>query len=298
MLTQLIHALQNLGNRNKKKLISSANYPLHIHHEENWPEPNEIEIGTFNAPELKKEMLPQLVSDYVFEQAKLRDNADPEYAAIAVLASAAALIGGAVTISPKRLYKDWNLKPILWAMIIGSPSRMKTPSLLIGINLFKYATKQVIEPTNQQLEKEFQASQRSIKAKISKLEKDAEKHIQEGNDKAAKKIYLEIEQLTLPLPKYRKPFINDATIEALIKRIESNPLGLLLYRDELYGWISGLESKEKAQERSFCNEAFNGYGVYEVERINRGNLIIENPTLFVLGNIQPDRLKILISGRC
>ena len=297
MIIQFFSALQKKGNQKKKELSSPQSSMLQIKHSIHWEKPLELKAELQSVPELSKSMLPKLVSDYTFEQAKIRDNADPEYTAVAIIIAAAALIGGSAAISPKRRNKDWKLKPVLWAMIVGSPSKMKTPSLLVGVNLIKHAIKEVIEPENQRLELGFKATERTHKAQISKLEKDAEKHVQEGNEKAAKQIFTQIEQLTQPQPQYRRPLINDATVEALIKRIQSNPLGVLLYRDELYGWMASLDKQDKAQERSFCNEAFNGDGVYEVERVGRGNLKLKNPTLFVLGNIQPDRLKTLVSSR-
>lgn len=262
-----------------------------------WPEPLDIKEQLLSALPVTNNMLSELSFEYITEQAKLRDNASPEYAAVSILACAAALIGGSATISPKRLFKDFELKPTLWAMIIGSPSRMKTPSAQIGLSLFRYALKNVTEPANKKLESQFETQQKLNKAKVEQLEKIAQKHMEQGEEDAAKKVYCEISMLDQTKPKYRRPMINDCTIEALIRRVETNPLGVFLFRDELYGWLEPLERNDRAQDRSFVNEAFNGKGLYEVERISRGNLILENPTLFVMGNIQPDRLKNLINGR-
>lgn len=297
MIVRLLKVLQSFSNSAPQQSNKGENlsYPMGTNIE--WGIPSELQPDLPRVPELEHSMLPRVVSDYVFEQAKSLDNADPEYCAVAVLTAAAALIGGSVVISPKRNNKGWKLKPIIWAINVGSPSKMKTPSLMAGLNLLEYAYKVVIEPENKRVELEFKATERKHKAQISRLEKEAEKLMQEGDEKAANQFFAQIEQLTQPQPQYRKPLLNNATVEALIKRIQTNPLGVLLYRDELLGWIAGLEKKENAEERAFCNEAFNGFGTYEAERIVRGNLIVKNPTLFVLGNIQPDRLKSLVSGR-
>ncbi|WP_019676056.1 DUF3987 domain-containing protein [Arsukibacterium perlucidum] len=283
--------LKSTSVKNVKVTITNRN------NDSEWSEPLDMKEQLVSALPVTNDMLSKLFFEYITEQAKLRDNASQEYAAVAVLACAAALIGGSATISPKRLFKDFDLKPTLWAMIIGSPSRMKTPSAQIGLSLLRHALKTVTEPANKKLESQFETQQKLNKAKVEQLEKIAQQHMDKGEEDAAKEVYLEINMLDLTKPKYRRPMINDCTIEALIRRVETNPLGVFLFRDELYGWLEPLERNDKAQDRSFVNEAFNGKGLYEVERISRGNLILENPTLFIMGNIQPDRLRNLISGR-
>jgi len=68
---------------------------------------------------------------------------------------------------------------------------------------------------------------------------------------------------------------------------------LLIKRDELTGWIGEMDRYNNAMhassDRAFWLKAWDG-GHYHYDRINRGELFIENLSVSILGGIQPDRL--------
>ena len=83
---------------------------------------------------------------------------------------------------------------------------------------------------------------------------------------------------------------NDATIEKLSELLAENPRGLLLYRDELVGLLSGWDREGREGDRAFFLEAWNGYGSLTTDRISRGTVHTENLCLSIFGNIQPAKL--------
>src|SRR4030095_12298529 len=69
-----------------------------------------------------------------------------------------------------------------------------------------------------------------------------------------------------------------------------NPRGLLLFRDELVGWLKTLDREGHEGDRAFYLEAWAGQGSFTYDRIERGTLHIKTVTLSVLGGIQPGPL--------
>ena len=64
----------------------------------------------------------------------------------------------------------------------------------------------------------------------------------------------------------------------------------MICHDELSGWFGSMERYSSGSDRSFWLEAYNG-GRRASNRIRRGNKIIPNVSVCVLGGIQPDKMR-------
>src|SRR5215471_9930822 len=84
--------------------------------------------------------------------------------------------------------------------------------------------------------------------------------------------------------------VNDTTVEKLGELLNQNPNGLLLFRDELSGFLRLMERPGHENDRSFYCEAWNGSGAYIYDRLGRGTLRIEAACVSILGGIQPGPL--------
>ncbi|MEZ4871331.1 MAG: DUF3987 domain-containing protein [Bdellovibrionales bacterium] len=80
-------------------------------------------------------------------------------------------------------------------------------------------------------------------------------------------------------------------MEKLAEMLRDSPNGLLVHRDELTGFLAGLEKKGREQDRSFYLEAWNGDQRHNVDRIGRGSISVPALCLTVLGGIQPSRFQ-------
>ncbi len=69
--------------------------------------------------------------------------------------------------------------------------------------------------------------------------------------------------------------VNDATVEKLGELLNQNPNGLLLFRDELSGFLRLMDRPGHENDRGFYCEAWNGTGAYTYDRLGRGTLRIE-----------------------
>ena len=77
--------------------------------------------------------------------------------------------------------------------------------------------------------------------------------------------------------------------------LNENCNGLLLYRDEISGFLKTIDREDRANDRAFYTQAFNGLGRYTYDRIERGTIDIENLCVAILGNIQPGVLRPYLS---
>ncbi|MBF0291003.1 MAG: DUF3987 domain-containing protein [Nitrospinae bacterium] len=92
-------------------------------------------------------------------------------------------------------------------------------------------------------------------------------------------------------PSGRRYYVNDVSVEKLLEIMSVNPNGLLLYRDEIAGWLASIDKPGSEEARAIYLEAWNGDGSYTQDRIGRGTIRVENCILSVVGAIQPSKLQ-------
>jgi len=86
-------------------------------------------------------------------------------------------------------------------------------------------------------------------------------------------------------PKEKKIFVSDTTPEAQWMAMEANPDGLLLYRDEIAGWIRDFGRYNSSGEVQNNLSAWSQTPI-EISRV-KGSIYVEQPNFNVLGGIQP-----------
>jgi hypothetical protein len=204
----------------------------------------------------------------------------------------ASVIGAGCGIRPKRR-DDWLVVPNLWGGVIARPSvLLKTPSLneaLTPLYKLEAEAKQAYDTVRGEYEIElegFKAQKEALKAdmlaaakgkKNARLDMDAAKHA--------------MKNLEAPeAPIWRRYRTNDTTVEKLGELLKENPHGLLIFRDELIGFLAALDREDRKSDRGFYLEAWNGYGSFLYDRIGRGTVLIENCCVSILGGIQPAKL--------
>ena len=71
--------------------------------------------------------------------------------------------------------------------------------------------------------------------------------------------------------------------------MNENPNGLLVFRDEMSGFLRTIDNEQRPNDRAFYLEGFNGTGSYRYDRIGRGTVDIDHMVISLLGTIQPGR---------
>ncbi len=192
-----------------------------------------------------------------------------------------------------RKETGWIEFPNLWGMLIGRPSLMKSPSM-----------KAVRKPLDfLMIESKYQYD---IAIKQYKVKKEAWDLLKKAKEENMKKSFkeklshnhvIDLEQFVNEdlaqepyLPKHKRYKTDDITVEKLGELLIENPQGLLLFRDELSGWLYSFEKSGRENDRPFFLESWSGKEDFNIDRIGRGSLYIPALCLSILGSIQPGPL--------
>jgi len=253
---------------------------------DDWPAIAKIPDARLPVPAFNMELLPEALRPWIADISE-RMQCPPDFPAIGAMVALAAAVGRRIGIRPKR-FDDWPVVPNLWGAIVGRPGVLKTPALA-----------EAMRPLERLAAKAREAHTAAMRehvgrAELAKARKDtlrAElRSKKDRRDEAA--ILADLRELTgqdTP-PVELRYLTNDPTVEKLGELLAVNPAGVLVFRDELTGWLRSLDREGREGDRSFYLEAWNGTGAYTYDRIGRGTLHIEAATVSVLGGIQPGPL--------
>jgi putative DNA primase/helicase len=217
----------------------------------------------------------------------------PDFAAVGAVVVAGSLIGRKVGILPKRR-DDWLVVPNLWGAVVGRPSLMKSPALA---EVMKPLARLVAEAYEDYREAKLayemdvmvaEATKAAFKDELKKAAREAAKTEDRSQVEEIARRGQDTEVPEEPVLKRYKT--EDATVEKISEILLENPLGILVHRDELSGWLRNFDKQGREGDRSFYLEAWNGTGSFDVDRIGRGSLHVPALCLSILGSIQPGPL--------
>ena len=253
-----------------------------------WPQPE----ARFLRPELPappalplQEVFGPIWAAWIAKAAEAKA-APPDYIAAALLSVAGATIGNTRWASP---WAGWAEPPIIWAMAIGTPSMNKSP----GFDAVLTPLRQLERSARGRVDAEV--ADWKDRAEVAKIAEAAWKEsvkaaMKDGKGAPAKPASAN------PGPEPIRPrlALTDATVEKIGVILASQPRGVLMFRDELAGWLSGMTRYSGGgSDRPFWLEAYGGRA-FMVERMGRDPVYVDFLSVGVLGGIQPDRLKSLL----
>ena len=259
---------------------------------EAWPEPGELPGGLLPVPAFPEKIVPEGFRAWITDVAE-RFQCPVEFPAVGVIVVLGAAVGRSIGIRPKRL-DDWTVVPNLWGGLVGRPGIMKSPAL-----------SEIMKPLCQldaKAREEFDAESKryEIERAVAKVEREA-KIREAAKSETAKALLLDSTACSEPTPPTaRRHIVNDSTVEKLGEILNANPRGILLFRDELTGWLRTLDREGREGDRAFYLEAWNGIGSFTYDRIGRGTVHIPAACVSILGGIQPgplgDYLRACVKG--
>jgi putative DNA primase/helicase len=228
-------------------------------------------------------LLPSAFAGWVHDVAD-RTQCPPDFVGVAVMVSAAAVVGRQVAIRPKR-QDDWIVVPNLWGLAVGRPGLMKTAAMQEAQRGLRRLVSDARAAHKTGMESHaFRLAE--AKARRKAVEKQLKTAAEKGQPTDALRETFEAAKVPDP-PVERRYVVNDATVEKLGALLNLHPNGLLLFRDEISGLLRSMDRDGHENARAFYCEAWNGTGTYSYDRIARGTLHIEAACVSILGGIQP-----------
>ena len=242
---------------------------------------------------LSETLLPAPLAGWLADVAE-RTQAPIEYAAAPALVALGALIGRAVGILPKR-HDDWLVVPNLWGADIGRPGLMKSPL----INEAMKPLRRLGQLASERFEREkatASAEADVLKIRVQSTQDEIKAALKKNGDVASLQSNLAVLKSKLETRCTERRYVtNDGTVEKIGELLNENPRGLLLLRDEISGFLRGLDRPGHEGDREFYLEAWNGTGQFTYDRIGRGTLHVDALTLSIFGSIQPAKLQGYVS---
>jgi hypothetical protein len=267
--------------------------------EKEWPEPGSLTEPLPPVEPCPMHAVPSPLRTWIEDVAE-RIQGPVEYMVAGALAACGSLLGRRCTIRPLEK-DDWTVTPNLWAMIIGDPAALKTP-MLGPVKSILDSIEASMRQSYEERKREWDLDQVATKMAQSAVEGNAKKAAKDAaaaglDAKAAARRVLDESGAVDDLPPIRERVMTqDGTIEALYGLLADNPEGLLVYRDELAGWLRAMERDGREAERAFYLEAWNGQGRFTIDRVGRGTQDVEALCVGVIGTIQPGVVAELVDG--
>jgi hypothetical protein len=214
--------------------------------------------ANFDPPPLPADLLPETIERYARIEG-VNMGCDPAGLAMSALTVCAAAISDTIKLRVKQHDAHYLEPARLWNVQVGDPSTKKTP----GFNQSAAPLRRI----DYQLTTEYVAEK-------------------EGYDELST-----AEKKKRPAPKHRRLILEDTTVEAAQEVLKNSPDGVLCLQDELSGFLGNMDkysgNKGANTDRAFWMKAYNG-GPASFHRITRGEGLIPNLSVCMLGGVQPD----------
>ncbi|MFN6161502.1 MAG: YfjI family protein [Planctomycetota bacterium] len=240
------------------------------------------------------DLLPRSVGAAVDDIAE-RMQCPPDFPAAAMLVAMGSILGCRIGIRPKRR-DDWLVVPNLWGCVIGRPSLKKSPAIATAEKRLRAIEARDADRMADAL-REAEVETRIARAQKKQAEKDLEKAAKDGDREAMRRLAEEIERLDEQVhPVSRRIITTDCTIEKLAELLREHPAGLILWIDELIGWMRGLDREDKAGQRQQFLTLWSGIGKLNIDRITRGSMVVESACMSLFGCATPGALSDYVSS--
>jgi hypothetical protein len=207
---------------------------------------------------------------------------DPAYIALPLISALASAVGNTRRV---QLKSTWHEPCVIWTVVVGESGTLKSPALDLALENVR--RRQAAEFTKYLEELlEYEQHLKIYKVDLSEWEKKRRKIS------------------VLPPEKPEPPVLaqniaEDCTVEAMAERLQCQPRGILLARDELSGWINSFDAYKSARGADVAHWlSMHRAGSVLVNR-KTGTKIIRVPraAVSVCGGIQPLTLKAALEGR-
>lgn len=222
------------------------------------------------------DVLPEPVRAYVVAGAKAI-GCDASYIALPILSALASTIGNTHRL---RLKRSWIEPAIIWTAIVGESGTAKSPALELALR--------AVRKRQHRAMKQHADAMKAWEADYARWEVDKvawKKQAAKGG--AAGDLPEAPEQ-----PVCQRTWTDDTTTEALVKRLQENPRGLLMVRDELGGWFNfdRYAGGKGGGDAAKWLEVFGGRALI-VDRKTSGTEYVPRASVSIAGGIQPETLR-------
>ncbi len=259
---------------------------------DNWESP--CPVPRIQTPKFNPGLLPVNIAPWVHDVSH-RMSVPPESLIPSIYTLLSTVIGNSKYILPKEHDESWVVVARSWGLLVASPSTQKTP----GTNQILHPLHEIDKELLKKYEDEMQnwaPREKILNIELKSLESQLKDSFSPNplnleTSSIQNRIEQLMERINNERPKAERFIVNDATIEAL-QEIMKNSSRILAYYDEMSRLLETFAKSERAGDRGFYTELYSipRNRSYKVDRLGRGATVLQNPSLSILGNIQPSVL--------
>lgn len=215
------------------------------------------------------EIFPKAIRD-IIEALEEYENYNVDFTAASFLTVFAAAMGNTWSV---RFMTGWISRPIIYMVLVGSPSCGKTPPL-----------QQAVAPLLK-LDGEYDMIYCKEMETYRQWERMSAKQREKHSLPEAMK-----------MPQRKCHVVVDSTVEALIGALRDNPRGVLIYKDEIDSLLSNFNRYNGSDEGYFLS-LFSGTPFKYSRKSNNEHIFLANPYCSIIGTTQPGRLGEQFGGK-
>ena len=224
---------------------------------------------TTETPSFPLEIFPKAIRD-IIEALEEYENYNVDFTSASFLTVFAAAMGNTWSV---RFMTGWVSRPIIYMVLVGSPSCGKTPPL-----------QQAVAPLLK-LDGEYDM--------IYCKEMETYRRWERMSAKQRERHSLPEE---MKMPQRKCHVVVDSTVEALIGALRDNPRGVLIYKDEIDSLLSNFNRYNGSDEGYFLS-LFSGTPFKYSRKSNNEHIFLANPYCSIIGTTQPGRLGEQFGGK-
>lgn len=224
---------------------------------------------TTETPSFPLEIFPKAIRD-IIEAIEEYENYNVDFSSASFLTVFAAAMGNTWSV---RFMTGWVSRPIIYVVLVGSPSCGKTPPL-----------QQAVTPLLK-LDGEYDMIYCKEMETYRQWERMSAKQREKHSLPEAMK-----------MPQRKCHVVVDSTVEALIGALRDNPRGVLIYKDEIDSLLSNFNRYNGSDEGYFLS-LFSGTPFKYSRKSNNEHIFLANPYCSIIGTTQPGRLGEQFGGK-
>lgn len=229
-----------------------------------YKEPRKVEVEEVKLLETLPfpiHIFPDVIQDFIVE-VSTKANHSVDFLSVSVMSVVSTILGQKVEII---VDETWRTNPIFWFAVVGAPGSKKS-----------HPVRFIIDP----LKKFDKISKEQYDIELSNY--NAYLEMNEHERKQNKRVYK---------PEWMQYVVKDATSEALFCVHNINKNGILLYKDELIGWINGMGQYKggKGDEMEKFLSMFDGDEL-KINRVSKEPLFMDKTCMNLIGTIQNEMI--------
>jgi hypothetical protein len=250
-----------------------------------WPELDaSILADDAPPPRLPLGLFPKPWQHYI-EAAADHAGSPPDYVMLSLLSVIGAALGNARW---GQAWGSFTQPPIIWGAGIGHPSAAKSPGLIDVAQGPITTLESGMNADWEERLRQHDTDKAEAAAVADRWKKEVDNAAKTGNAPPQRP-----DRAKEPEPLQKRRFaVRQTTTQRLAKVMAANPRGLLLFRDELAGWLGEMDRYDagKGADRAFWLEAYGGRR-FTVDTVKDGDNapMIDHLTIGLIGALTVDK---------